>query len=455
MTNKKNIVIINPDQMRWDYASCYGHPFIDTRHLDALTKIGTRFNKAFTACPMCGPSRTSFLTGLYPIEHGVRQYGGNYDQNAPNALSIIGSAGYARALFGKDHCFQGDVIGTLYDEGEDICIGTMSSHPEYVRAWDSTSLDPQSDFNITKRLTDAGIDFIRRKAAAKEPFFITFSYQDPHPFFACPPPYSSLFRPNQFSLSPNYRNTPADLEIKRLTNWRIHSGEIKMPVEDLKKAMAIYAGQIRYVDDQVGRILAELESLNILDETIILFWSDHGEFIGDFGVTHKIPAFYECLIRVPLVIWDPTGKVPRGVISGLAELMDGMATVLDLCGLPQPEGSKARSFARTGAARKDIYADAGMLTRQPLDPMPGLEIKCALPPTPFGPGMMLRNERYKLCIYGEDQGQLFDLEVDPHETTNLYEDSWYNHIKIKMMERLMKRAMSLGTMPEDLPILSI
>lgn len=86
---------------------------------------------------------------------------------------------------------------------------------------------------------------------------------------------------------------------------------------------------------------------------------------------------------------------------------------------------------RTGAARKDIYADAGMLTRQPLDPIPELEIKRALPPTPFGPGMMLRNKRYKLCIYGEDQGQLFDPKVNPHETINLYEDSWYNHTKIK------------------------
>lgn len=451
MSKPKNIVIINPDQMRWDYASCYGHPFINTRHLDALARMGTRFHKAFAACPMCGPSRTSFLTGLYPIEHGVRQYGGQYDQTSPNALSVLGSAGYVRALFGKDHCFQGDVIGTLYDEGENICIGIMGNHPEYVCAWDSTSLNAESEWNLTRRLTDAGIDFIRRRTLSKEPFFVTLNYQDPHPFFACPEPYSSLFHPEQFSTPPNYRRSPGDLEIKRLTNWRIHSGETRMPVEELKKAMAIYAGQIRYVDDQIGRILATLQTLDILHETIILFWSDHGEFIGDFGVTHKIPAFFECLIRAPLVIWDPSGALERGIISGMAELMDGMATVLDLCGLAQPEGSKARSFVRRGAARRDIYADAGMLIRQPLDPVPGLRIKGALPPTPFGPGMMLRTDHYKLCLYGEDQGELFDLEADPYETVNLYEDPCIAEVKSRMMERLLKRAMCLGAMPEDLP----
>lgn len=126
---RPNIVIINPDQMRWDYASCYGHPFINTRHLDRLAEIGTRFERAFTSSPMCGPSRTSFLTGQYPIEHGVRQYGGTYDQKKPNALKILGEAGYKRAIWGKDHCFAGNVIGSLYDEGDDICIGIIGGTP--------------------------------------------------------------------------------------------------------------------------------------------------------------------------------------------------------------------------------------------------------------------------------------------------------------------------------------
>lgn len=448
---RPNIVIINPDQMRWDYASCYGHPFIATRHIDRLAAMGTRFERAFTSAPMCGPSRVSFLTGKYPIEHGVRQYGGTYDQAEPNALRILGEAGYRRGIWGKDHCFRGNVIGSLYDEGEDICIGIMDKHPEYINAWDSAALAEDSEWNLTKRLTDAGIDFIQRNAGGPDPFFLTLNYQDPHPFFACPEPYASLFDPSQFNLPPNFRQTAVAGEPKRLSNWRIHSNEINMPVEGLKKAMAIYCGQIRYVDDQVGRVLATLEALELLDNTIVLFWSDHGELIGDFGVTHKIPAFYECLMRVPLVLWDPTGRVKRGVYSSMVEVMDGMATVLDLCGLPQPAGSHARSIVGPQVPRSDIYADAGMLVRQPLEPIPGLRIKGALAPTPFGPGTMLRTADWKLCIYGEDQGELFNLRTDPHETTNRFNDPEYLNIKADLMHRLARRVICFGQMPESLP----
>jgi len=448
---RPNIVVINPDQMRWDYASCYGHPFIATRNLDRLAAMGTRFEFAFTASPMCGPSRTSFLTGQYPIQHGIRQYGGTYDQSKPNALRILGEAGYVRGIWGKDHCFAGKTVGSLYDEGEDICIGVMENHPAYINAWDSASLAVDSEWNLTKRLTDAGLEFIERHAETRAPFFLTLNYQDPHPFFACPEPYSSLFDPAQFSVPPNYRQATVPKEIRRLTNWRIHSNEINMPVEALKRAMAIYCGQIRYVDDQVGRVLATLEALGILENTIVLFWSDHGEFIGDFGVTHKLPAFYECLIRVPMVLWDPTGRVQRGVNRDLVELMDGMATVLDLCGLTQPSGSHARSLATPDRPRREIYADAGMLLRQPQEPIPGLRIKSATPPSAFGPGAMLRTRDWKLCVYAEDQGELFDLRVDPHERTNLFDDPLYLGHKAEMMQRITQRMMCQGRMPEDLP----
>ncbi len=249
------------------------------------------------------------------------------------------------------------------------------------------------------------------------------NYQDPHLFFACPEPYSSLFDPAQFTVSPNCRREPVPEEVRRLTHWRIHSNEINMPVEALQRAMAIYCGQIRYVGDQVGRVLETLESLSILDNTIALFWSDHDEFLGDFGVTHKIPAFFECLMRVPLMLWDPTGRVPRGVDRNLVEVMDGMATVLDLCGLPQPKGSHARSLAGTAPRRRDIYADAGMLMRQPQMPIAGLRIKSAQSPIPFGPGAMLRTAEWKLCLYAADQGELFDLRTDPQETMNRFDDS--------------------------------
>jgi arylsulfatase A-like enzyme len=448
---KPNIVIINPDQMRWDYASCYGHPFINTKNLDRLAAMGTRFEYAFASCPMCAPSRTSFLTGQYAIEHGVRNYGGMFPQQRPNALRNLGEAGYVRGLWGKDHVFSGKVIGTLYDEGENVVSGVRAGHPAYQKAWDSAVLEIDSEWNTTKRLTDGGLNFIDRHAGGGNPFFLTINYQDPHPFFACPEPWASLFEPDQFSLPKNFRRAPTNGEIKRLTHWRIHTDEVNMPEHDLKRAMAMYSGQIRYVDYQIGRVLDKLETLGILDETIVLFWSDHGEFIGDFGVTHKMPAFFECLIRAPLVIWDPTGHVPKGVSTDLVQMMDAMATVLDLCEIPQPEGSHARSLLNTEFARDEIFADAGLLVQQPKAPIPGLRLKAAQPPTAFGPGAMLRTRDWKLTQYADDKGELYDLKDDPNEIENRYDDPSCAAIVQDMKSRLLRRMLCNGQAPEDLP----
>lgn len=450
--NRPNIVIINPDQMRWDYASCYGHPFINTKHLDALAGMGTRFERAFVSAPTCGPSRASFLTGRYPCEHGVRNYGGDLPPDYPSYLKTLKQAGYVRGLFGKDHVFRPDgVIGHNYDEGENICLGLMADHPAYVRAWDCAPLEETSEWNITKRLTDAGLEFIDRHASGEAPFFVTINYQDPHPFFTCPEPWASLFQADQFTLPPNYRTEPAEGEIRRLTHWRIHSGETDMPEPELRQAMAMYCGQIRYVDDQVGRIMQRLRERSLLENTIVLFWSDHGEFIGDFGVTHKLPAFFECLIRVPMVLWDPTGKVPRGVFPDMVEAMDIVATILDLCRVAQPRGSRARSLLKYPAPRQDVFAEAGLIVRQPAGPVPGLVLKGAQPPSSFGAGTMLRTERWKLCLYADDQGEMYDLLNDPHEAQNLYDDPASANVKTRLLTRLTRRLMGKGQAPEDLP----
>ena len=437
--------------MRWDYASCYGHPFINTQNLDRLAAMGTRFEYAFASCPMCGPSRTSFLTGQYPNEHGNRHFGGILDQSRPNALRVLGKARYVRGIWGKDHVFSGDVFRDLYDEGENICLGTMGGHPDYINAWDSAVLDVDSEWNITKRLTDAGLNFIDNHANGDQPFFLTINYQDPHPFFACPEPWASLFHPDQFELPPNFRRQAIEGEIRRLSHWRWHTDEVNMPEDALKRAMATYCGQIRYVDDQVGRVLDRLEERDLIDNTIVLFWSDHGEFMGDFGVTHKMPAFFECLIRVPLVLWDPTGSVKRGVNTDLVELMDAMATVLKICGLSQPRGSRAKNLVQGYNPRKDVFADAGLIVQQPKEPIEGLRLRAARPPTAFGSGAMLRTAKWKLSIYADDLGELYNLNEDPYEMKNLYDDPGHANIVNKLQQRLIQRMVCKGQQPEDLP----
>ena len=220
----------------------------------------------------------------------------------------------------------------------------MDDHPAYRRSWSSGPLDEASPWNLTERLTTAGLNYLDRRSVINEPFFLTLNYQDPHPYFTAPEPYASLFSPDQFDLPENFRTAPVAAEPERLGIWREHSRSNEASETDFKKAMAMYCGQIRYVDDQVGRVFRKLEELEILDQTIVLFWSDHGEFIGDYGVTHKMAAYYDSMVRIPMVLWDPSGTISRGENDELVEGMDIFATILDLCGIDQPAGSRAYSL---------------------------------------------------------------------------------------------------------------
>ena len=448
---KYNIVIINPDQLRWDYISPNGHPFIETKQLTRLAEAGTNFRRAFCSCPMSGPSRTSVATGQYPSEHGVRNYAGRMHPAHPNIFEDLKNAGYHRALFGKDHITINNSIGVHYDEGEDICIGNMDQHPDYIHSWSSGTLDSGSEWNLTERLTAAGLDYIERRSRTSQPFFITLNYQDPHPYFTAPPPYDSLFDPEQFSLPENFRKNPVHGEPERLTEWRKHSASLDASETDFKKAMAMYCGQVRYIDDQVGRILDKLETLGILDDTIVLFWSDHGEFLGDYGVTHKLPVFYESLVRIPMILWDPSGQIAAGVNNHLVEAMDIFASILDICGVTQPEGSRAYSLVSPDyIPRKDVYAEGGLLIA-PVENIPSdLTLKAPHAPFQFGPGAMLRTEKWKLCAYSFDQWELYNLKDDPNECDNLYGKTEYAAIASSLITRLLQRMMCYGQSPEHL-----
>ena len=450
-TTRPNIVVINPDQMRGDYFSGGGHPFINTQHLNRLCAMGTCYTQAFTNSPMCGPARASFITGQYPIEHQVRNYAGTMPCDYPNMLNTLKSHGYTLGLFGKDHVIIPDAVGVLYHEGEDICIGNMDNHPDYVRSYDSGSLEKDSPYNLSERLTTQCLAFIKQKVESNRPYYVTLNLQDPHPYFAVPKPYDSLFSSKQCQLPSNFRRQATVGEPQRLTNWRQHSGSMNATKEEIKKAMAIYCGQIRYVDDQVGRIISTLEQLDELDNTIIIFWSDHGEFLGDFGVTHKAMMFYESLMHIPLVIYDPTQTLAQGVNHDLVEVVDIMPTLLELLHIAVPTSSRGQSLvSQQYHPRDDVFAEGGIYAKQPDQPL-DFTIKAPHDPTQWGPGAMLRNKTHKLVVYSNDQCELFDLVNDPYETQNYFDNPDYQQVKGQMLLKLGQRQLAQGQDPRLLP----
>ncbi|MDP4611358.1 MAG: DUF4976 domain-containing protein, partial [Opitutales bacterium] len=170
-----------------------------------------------------------------------------------------------------------------------------------------------------------------------------------------------------------------------------------------------------------------------------------------YGVTHKLAAFYDSMVRVPVVLWDPSGRIPRGESTDFVETQDMMATILDLCGVPQPEGSRAHSLAKDDyQARADVFAEGGTYL-SPLDqPIKGVNLRAPHSPSQYGPGSMLRTKKWKLCTHSFDCWELYDLENDPAECHNVVNEPANAEVLQQLSQRLMQRMLCMGQAPEHL-----
>lgn len=444
--SKYNLVIITPDQMRADYLGCYGKPEIHTPNIDSLSHKGIRFNKMYCAAPLCGPSRCSFATSTYFSEHNHRNYWSTISPDVPNLVTSLKKAGYRTGMFGKNHLFTYKRLHELWDELDEICLGNYDGHPDYIHSYSSFTLEADHEFNITYRLTSEGIHFIEKKE--DKPFFLWLNYQDPHPAFCCPKPYDTMYNPEDIELSGRVHGYNKDRQPVRNEVFRIHSEMDTCRDEDLKKAIAHYMGQITYVDDNVGRILQALKNNGNEKDTVILFFSDHGELLGDYGMTHKNATFYDCLSRIPAILVHPDGRWSGKIFHGLTEEVDLVPTLLEMLGVEIPPTMVGHSWLsdidnRDYTGKPNIICEAGGANPTYKKPIEGYRLTAPLVPTSFGVGAMIREGNYKLSVYGDDVCELYNLENDADELVNLYDDPGYREIQTSLTLKLLKRTMSV------------
>ena len=445
-TGKKyNLLIITPDQMRADYLGCYGHHGIGTKHIDALAQNGVRFDRCYCAAPLCGPSRISFATSTYFSEHNHRNYWSTISPGVPNIVKSLKQEGYRTGMFGKNHLFTYDRLPEVWDELDEICVGNYDGHPDYEHSFSSFTLAEDDEYNITGRLTDETISFIED---SKQPFFAWVNYQDPHPAFCCPEPYASMFDPDDIELPETYENYDDNTQPQRNEVWRAHSEMEFCTDEDMKRTIAYYMGQVRYVDDSVGRIVDALKQTGKEKDTVILFFSDHGELLGDYGMTHKNPTFYDCLTRIPTIIVAPEGRWQGVCFNGLTEEVDLTPSILDILGIDIPPTMVGRSWVndldnKDYSGKDTILCEAGAGAPTLRAPIEGLVLKAPRLPTSFGPGAMIRKGDMKLSIYADDRCELYDLSVDPNELNNLYDDPSCANVRSELTLALLRRVLSV------------
>jgi len=443
--NRPNIIWYCTDQQRFDTIAALGNQHVRTSALDALVKEGVSFTHTYCQSPICTPSRSSFMTGLYPARlHNTRNGNDTLENHPPLISRLIADSGYDCGLIGKFHLLSsGKRTEPRLDDGFSFWKFSHAPRDDWSEGHDYADwvrdqggdLDAMREseervspqFHQTYWATDRAIEFIDQERPAAQPWMVNVNVYDPHPPFVPPKKYADQFNPDDMP-GPYFRDS--DLEQQAKLSDCDFQGEALVPDgHEAKKCQALYYAMIAQIDDQFARLLEHLDKTGQRDNTVIIFTSDHGEALGDHGLLEKGCRFYEGLVRVPLIISWPQHYQKNLQADGLVELLDMSATLLDIAGVEIPDYFQGNSLLPV--LKGD--ADPGNLRDA---------VRCeyfdALDPHFTGGSgtfaTMYRDARYKLVIYHDKGvGELYDLQDDPWEFDNLWDDPQSQELKNKMI----------------------
>ena len=487
-TQRPNIIFITSDQHRADCLGVAGRK-VKTPNLDAMAKRGTRFTNAITPCVVCQPARASILTGLLPRTHGVHDNGIDLDKDigAAGFAGTLTKAGYNTSFFGKAHfgtnhsrfdtgCPEAIICSDQYgpdwfgpymgfEHVELMLLGhnyfaiekpPLGLHYEAFYHADGKGDDKDGlyrgdgsedtkgaaqtfhsriplEWHNTTWTADRAIDWIEQQDG-EEPFCTWISFPDPHHPFDAPKPWSDLHKPEDVDLPPhrtrNFEGKPWWHE-KSLTQEpggtpeqnKVRKEYSRIPPqtdEQLREIIANTYGQISFIDEQVGRIYDTLEAQGIADNTIVVFSSDHGDWLGDHGLILKGPMHYEGLLKVPCIITGPGVKANQ-VVEDPVSTMDFAPTFADYAGTElRTNGESLRALAQgEDAPREYAYNEWDLL------------------PARTGVTLNLRTvkgKRFKLTVdLASKDGEMYDLQEDPYELVNLYNNADYAEQQAQLM----------------------
>ena len=494
MAPVKNVLFIMADQLRADYLGCAGSAALHTPHIDALAGEGVRFTNAFCNAPVCGPSRASFYTGRYVMSHG-----GNYN-NFPLRVDEWTLADHLAplevrtALVGKTH-MKPDLAGmarlgidpvsavglqlkhTGFEpfEHDDGLHPTPSFDPDmaynrYLRAHGYVADNPWHDFansaadtdgqvlsgwsmrhaglparvaeehSETAYMTDRALAFI--DAAGDQRWCLHLSYIKPHWPYMAPAPYHALYGPGDI---PPANRTEAERAAPHPVTaaFMIHGESQCFAEEECRRTVIpTYMGLIAQIDAHLGRLFEHLKKTGQWDDTLIVFTSDHGDYLGDHWLGEK-ELFHEESVRIPMILRDPraTADASRGTVSSaLVEAIDLVPTFLDALDDGRADRDAAvtrlegRSLAPliTGAEtpwRDAVFAECDFCFRHARRTL-GLAPHEAR-------GFMVRTARWKYIYWPRHQAQLFDLANDPGELNNLGGGAGHAAVRADMRDRLL------------------
>ncbi len=472
-SGRPNVLWICTDQQRFDTLGCYGNEFVTTPAIDRLAREGLLFEQCYAQNPLCQPSRGAFLTGRYPVTNRLRQNGQECPPDLPLITKMMADEGYVCGLAGKlhlnacdyrlgrfgkewwrvedrDRYFDG--IEKRMDDGyaefhwDHAPSGHFrsSAYTQWVRAKGQKVIENRPfedskhvflgmppELRQTTFCAEKAVQFMEAHAGAPYPWLFSVNIFDPHPSFNPPEEYLKPYLERLDEIPPpNYaegelENKPRHQKERRLKH------DPAIGEREHRLARAAYWAMVDHIDVNVNRMLEALERTGQRENTLVIFHSDHGELLGDHGSYPKGPMLYDCAVHVPLILAWPGVIQPGRRCAGLVELADIAPTILDAIGMPRHPGMQARSLwpLAKGEAPLDHFRD---------------DIYCEYynsnPDNPALNITMVRTERRKIAVvHNTGEGELYNLENDPAETRNLWDDPAAAELKTEMLLRLAAR----------------
>ncbi|CAG7654357.1 sulfatase-like hydrolase/transferase [Paenibacillus allorhizosphaerae] len=441
--SQPNIVVICSDQHHPLVTGYRGHTFVQTPHLDQLAADGAYFSRAYSNCPVCTPSRMSFITGKYPHQIDSWFLGCPLDRKEMTWSRKLHEAGIPSTMFGKM-----DFCGDYQDGGftDYKIIKKRAAFNPYPRTTplpsrlegslrtqkriliekagyrdETVSFEPRKDggegYNLAvgfydhdKQVTDWAIEFVKQKGqeSTKKPWAMYMGFMFPHWPFMVPKKYFDLYYPDRVAI-PHDAHFPNENLHPQVRNMQraLDLGSLSEPM--LRKVISAYYGMITALDENIGRLVAELKAQNLYDDTYIVYMSDHGENLGEHGLFYK-QCSYEGSVGVPLVLKGP--GVPAGQrIDHPVTLVDLYPTIMEIMNLDTESDRPGQSWLsllkNNNKERKD-YAFSeyhGNFFKQDWY-------------------MLVRGD-YKYTYYVNDRPSLFNVKEDPQELHDLANDERY------------------------------
>lgn len=469
--SRPNIVMIMTDQHRADFSRLAGFGLDTTPFLDSLAVAGSWFPHAYTSAPACVPARTSLLTGRYPSAHRVTQ---NSNENVAfftrDLVDVLRDAGYRTVFSGKPHMYRKPEDFDSYSGPYFHTEGPERSTSDHefdvwLESLDHGVSHEPTPFPLERqlsfRIVSDAIDLVSDRVDER-PVFLWVSFPEPHNPYQVPEPYFSMFDESDV---PDRVNGPEAADAKGAQwAWLRELIEEKRPGydEEWRRYRANYCGELRLLDDQIKRLLTHLEQ-ELDGETIIVFLSDHGDFVGEYGLQRKGVGMPECLMRIPLFFYWP-GHIEAAMREQLVSIADVLPTLCEILGLKIPPGVQGRSLEPilTGhAVPADVFssvyaergfggAEYGPGERPPLHfPYPGRTFDELNTVTQSGRSAMVRRGNHKLIAHSSGRAELYDLEADPTETRNLIDQHESAAVRSAMLADLVQWLLHVQ---DDLPL---